>query len=70
MVVILPKFGKSSGEDEERVFTGEEAQGRVDLVQQAEEKMLRQVQGEIDSFALLAGSARAIRAVEQLLASY
>lgn len=69
-VVILPEAGKVSGKNRERVFTGNDVSGSPDLLQQAEEKMLKQIKGEIDNFILIAGKSRALRAVEKLLADY
>ena len=68
--VLLPQPGKISGDGEERVFSSEVVSDDVDLLKQAEDKMLHQIRGEIDRFAALAGPRRAVRAVERLLTEY
>lgn len=69
-IVLLPKSGKVSGEGPERVFSSETVSADIDLIQQAEDKMVRQVKGEIDSFIMLAPTSRAKKAIERLLATY
>jgi len=68
--VILPQAGNTSGEGEERVFSSEVVAGDTDLLQQAEDKMLHQIRGELDRFAFVGTKARAVRAVRRFLDSY
>lgn len=69
-IVLLPPGGKISGSCKERVFTGDSVAGDSDLLQQAEDKMIQNIKGAIDNFILVAGRARALKAVKQLLSAY